>query len=180
MRTFAPILLLICFVSFAACGPKTVPGSFREGQVFTSVSGESLDKKPVRIPEELAGKVSILLVGYVQNAQFDIDRWILGFLQLGTPAKLLEIPTVAGMIPSLIENYINDGMRKGIPREDWNSVVTVYKDSDKIIELLGNERRQNAYVVVLDKRGAIRAIENEGYSATRVQRLDQIVKSLLD
>lgn len=175
-------LRLLCFASLVTvlvgCSSRPIAPSFREGVLFPSVRGESLEKREVKIPEDFAGRPTILLVGYLQKAQFDIDRWILGLLQLQTPARIVEVPTIAGMAPTILQDVINNGMRSGIPEEDWGSVVTVFGDAEKIINAIGNERPQSAHVVLLDSAGRIVTTIQTGYSATNVQRINELAKGL--
>ena len=133
----------------------------------------------VAIPEHFEGKNTLLLIGYAQRAQFDIDRWILGALQADIPVAIVEVPTIAGMLPQMVQGFIDNGMRSGIPKSDWGSVVTVYEDASKIITALGNERPQSAYAVLLDKQGRIIWTSNIGYSATQILELKKLVDSMM-
>ena len=172
------ILGLTPAFSLTGCSARTVSPSVQEGATFPSVVGESLQKKEVRIPEDFKGKPTVLLVGYTQRAQFDIDRWILGLLQLETPCQIVEVPTIAGMAPTILQDVISNGMRRGIPEEDWGSVVTVFGDAEKIVAAIGNERQQSAHVVLLDASGRIVATKQEGYSASNVKQIHELVNRL--
>lgn len=149
------------------------------GETLPSVEGKSLSGEVWRLPEDLAGKPAILLIGYVQEAQFDGDRWLIGLLQTQTPAKILEVPTIKGLVPSLISGRIDSGMREGIPSEDWASVVTVYgSGAGDLVEFTGNEKPRNMRVVLLDAEGRIRWFHDRGFSAGKVVELDALVRSL--
>ena len=106
-------LVLLLFVSGCAAG---VPNRDPVGEVLPSVEGDSLEGGSVRLPEDLVGEPSILLVGYVQKAQFDADRWLYGLLQASPPARILEVPTIRGLGGELLSGTIDAGMRSGIPR----------------------------------------------------------------
>lgn len=176
IRTY--LLSLICLVIFSGCSKVVVaPERFPDG-AFPVVEGVNLSGEKVLIPADFKGKPTVLLVGYIQKAQFDIDRWILGLLQADVPVQIAELPTIAGMMPQMVQGFINNGMRRGIPQTDWASVVTIYEDADKIIKRLGNERPQNAYVVLLDKDGQIVWTANAGYSAGQVLELKKIAEKL--
>jgi hypothetical protein len=142
------------------------------------VQGTNLEKQPITLPEHYRGKTTLILVGYTQKAQFDIDRWILGALQADVKAQIVEVPTIAGMMPQMVQSFIDNGMRSGIPKSDWGSVITVYEDAPKIIEALGNERPQSAYAVLLNKEGRIMWTSNIGYSATQILELKKLADSL--
>ena len=51
------------------------------------------------LPQDLAGKPAVFLIGYKQKSQFDIDRWLIGLRQLRTPVRYFELPTIKGMLP---------------------------------------------------------------------------------
>ena len=149
------------------------------GSPFPRVSGEDLNGNRVLVPIENPQKpFTVLLVGYVQRAQFDCDRWILGLSQLETPANLLELPTITGMLPGMFAGRIDSGMRSGIPAEDWGSVVTLYgNDATEVVNFLGNRGGANAHVVVLDIDGRVIWFHDRGYSASKVMEVDALVRS---
>jgi hypothetical protein len=100
-------------------------------------------------------------------------------LQANIEVEIVEVPTIAGMLPQMVQGFIDDGMRSGIPKSDWGSVVTVYEDASKIIAALGNERPQSAYAVLLDKQGRIVWSSNIGYSAAQILELKKLVDSMV-
>jgi hypothetical protein len=180
MNTHRYALGLVMITTFfvAGCGSIVKPADTVTQKPFPHVTGESLTRERVTIPDAYRGKNTLLLVGYTQRAQFDIDRWILGVLQADIPVEIVEVPTIAGMMPHMVQGFINNGMRSGIPQNDWASVVTVYEDAPKIIELLGNERPQSAYAVLLDRAGVVVWSSNIGYSASQIMTLKQTVQKL--
>ena len=156
---------------------RTVPTpSDLGGSKFPQVRAEGLDGKAVVVPDDYLGKETVLLVGYTQRAQFDIDRWILGILQADIAVQLVELPTIPGMMPVVVQGFITKGMRGGIPQEDWAAVATVFEDADIIVNTLGNDRPQNAYVVLLNSTGEIIWNTNRGYSAQQVLQMKEIVE----
>lgn len=170
-------LSALCF-TVMACSSQVAPPAQITNTPFPTVLGESLKREKISIPGHYQGKNTLLLIGYAQKAQFDIDRWILGVLQADIPVEIVEVPTIAGMMPQMVQGFINGGMRKGIPETDWASVVTVYEDAPKIINALGNERPQSAYAVLLNKEGRIVWTSNIGYSATQILELKNTVQTL--
>lgn len=163
---------------FVGCSRAAVPPTTVLADPFPSVVGEDLSGKKVNIPEDFSGKPTLLLVGYEQKAQFDIDRWILGVLQAEIPVKIVEVPTIGGMMPQMVQGFISNGMRSGIPEEDWNTVVTVFGDADKIIKAIGNEKTNIAQVVLLDSSGKVAWRYAQGYSAGNILKLNEQVKAL--
>ncbi|MFG0275178.1 MAG: hypothetical protein ACF8QF_08980 [Phycisphaerales bacterium] len=147
------------------------------GERFPSVVGQSLEKETVALPEDLAGEPAVILVGYRQRTQFDIDRWLLGLLQADVRAQLLEVPTIPGLAPTFASGWIDDGMRSGIPREDWGAVVTLYgKRATPVAKFTGNDRGRLARILVLDSAGEVVWFDDEGYSPRKALE----IKSLTD
>ncbi|MCB0336336.1 MAG: hypothetical protein KDD62_08515 [Bdellovibrionales bacterium] len=174
IRFLSKAILLFGLLCFSSC-TKTFEGQNPVGQRFPSVNAEVLDGETVALPEFFDGKRVLLLVGFIQDSQFDIDRWVLALKQLGIEIELAEIPAIQGWFPRLISNKINSGMREGIPEEEWGIVFTVYDDAVKIAEFLGNTTPRNARVVLLDSNGKVSWFYDRGYSAERALELHTLL-----
>ncbi|MDF1800204.1 MAG: CIA30 family protein [Planctomycetota bacterium] len=171
-------LILALVASLVAC-KATIPGQDPVGERFPEVSGEDLNGTAVALLDPAEPR--ILLVGYEQRTQFDIDRWILGLQQTGTPAPLVEVPTIPGLLPGMAAGYIDDGMRGGIPPEDWAAVVTLYgSDASAVAAFTGNELGNNARVLLLDANDRVAWFHDRGYSATLVLDLDRAFRELVE
>ncbi len=169
----APLLLCV----LVGCGSVT-PNRVPMAESFPTVAGTSLKGEAVSLPSAYAGKPVLILVGYAQRAQFDADRWILGILQAGVPVKVVEVPTLAGLFPRLFAGTIDDGMRSGIPSEDWADVVTVYDDADAIVDFTGNDKPQNIRVLLLDAQGKVVWFHDRGYSPRLPLELSRLVAAM--
>ena len=164
------LVLLGGFLSVTSC-TASVENRNPLGELFPPTQGTSLEGEPIALPPK---EPSILLVGYVQKAQFDADRWLVGLLQVTPPAKILEVPAVAGLFPRLIAGTIDGGMRKGIPQEDWQSVVTCYgAAAADILQLTGNQNPRNIRVLLLDGEGQVRWFHDRGFSASKLLELGE-------
>lgn len=173
-------LLLTGTAAFLSCRAPALENRSPLGESFPAVSGESLAGESFDLPADLEGQPAVLILGYVQDAQFDADRWLFGLLQAETPVKVLEVPTIPGLVPSLIGHRIDEGMRSGIPSEDWSVVVTVYGDRARdIVELTGNENPRNVRVLLLDGDGVVRWFHDRGFSAGKLLELDRLVREAL-
>ena len=172
-------LALFAFSQTACSSPY--PNQNPVGQTFPTVTGESLEEVKTTLPDEFAGEPAILLIGYKQRAQFDIDRWIMGLIQARTEARIVEVPTIPGLVPSMASGWIDDGMRAGIPKEDWSAVVTLYGDAAKpVAKLTGTESGNNARVLLLDKQGEIVWFWDQGYSAKRALEVSKLANELAE
>ena len=126
-------IFLFCLILLLVTGCSTnYANNTLEGKTFPTVTGQNLEQKTVSIPHDFTSDFTLLLVGYKQNSQFDIDRWLLALDMTETYIDVYEIPTIQGLFPRMFSTMIDNGMRKGIPKELWKGVITVYKDGESI------------------------------------------------
>jgi hypothetical protein len=174
------VVLVAAVVGAKGCmSPKTIANRNPIGERFPSVTGQSLEKEAVTLPDDLSGAPAVLLVGYVQKTQFDIDRWLMGLLQADVDVRIVELPTIPGLLPTFASKWIDDGMRAGIPREDWASVVTLYGGAAKpVAAVTGTEQAQRTRVLLLDSTGTIVWFDDEGYSARKAMEVAAVLSRL--
>jgi hypothetical protein len=177
--TILKLAIIAAAVLLTGCSsPIKVDPASLIGKTFPTVRGETLEKQPRTLPTDVAGKPALLFVGYKQSTQFDIDRWMVGILQLKTPIAFYEVPTIAGMLPGMFANQIDNGMRGGIPKELWASVITVYRDADRIEAFTGTENPMPARVILLDATGKVLWFHDRGFSPVLLQELDAKIRGL--
>ncbi len=156
--------------ALAGCA-RAVPNRDPVGESFPPVAGRALDGTAWQLPGDLRGGPAILLVGYEQDAQFDIDRWLIGLDMYRVRTPVLEVPTIEGLVPGLFAGSIDAGMRSGIPEDIWTAVVTVYDDAGRIRAFTGTERPNAARVLLLDAAGTVVFFHDEGFSVPALRRL---------
>ena len=132
----------------------------------------------MRLPEDLSGAPALLAIGYDQDAQFDLDRWFQALQMAGGQVRALEVPTLPGWVPNLISGTIDGGMRRGIPKEDWAGVVTVYDEAPAIATFTGNEDGLTGRIVLLDAKGRVAFFHDRGYSLGTLNRLMEVLDGL--
>ena len=170
-------LIVLSALFLVSCG-TTIPNQKPMGMKFPQVKGTALTQESFTLPDAFKGAPVVLLVGYTQRSQFDLDRWILGLMQLNVSVHIAEIPTIPGLLPGMFAEQIDSGMRRGIPEEDWGGVITVYDDADAVVSFLGNERPNNGRVLLLDADGVVRWIWDRGYSGSAILSLNKAVTAL--
>jgi len=172
------VLLPVLLALLPACR-SPLPNRDPVGLRLPELAGKGLDGRAVRLPEDLTGAPSVLLVGYEQDAQFDADRWLFGLLQAGTPVRMLEVPTIPGLLVGAFQGAIDAGMRSGIPHEDWGSGVTLYGGTAAALErFTGNDGGRNMRVLLLDAEGTVRWFHDRGFSAGKLLELDGLARAL--
>lgn len=179
-RTTLLRLLPILVVLLSGACSTSWPNRNPTGETFPTVTGQSLEKTEVTLPEAYRGRPALYMVGYVQATQFDLDRWAIGLTQIGYPCRVVEVPTIPGAIPSMLQGTIDDGMREGIPSEDWASVVTLYGDAARpVAEFTGNENPRNGRILLIDADGNVAWFWDQGFSAKRLMELVSKTESIM-
>jgi hypothetical protein len=176
------VLLAVVAAALTAGGCRSpIPNRVPIGEPFPTAVGNALSGERIDVPTAWAGAPTVVLIGYVQDAQFDADRWMLGLMQAGAKVRIVELPTIHSRIASVFEDTIDEGMKGGIPPEDWSSVVTVYGSAARpIVAFTGNERPRNMRVVLLDRDGKVVWFHDEGYSPRELLGLLDTLASLED
>lgn len=172
LRAFC--LLLAGFL-LAGCMTQ-YPNQNPVGETFPAVMGQSLEKRQVEMPSHFADRKVLVLLGYVQDSQFDIDRWLIGLDMTQTQVDVFELPTIAGMFPRMFQTQIDNGMRRGIPKELWKGVITIYSDGEKVQKFTGNTNPNNARVMLLDKNSKILYFYDRGFSVTALNEVRELLK----
>lgn len=167
---FQSIILITAASLLSAC-MTTYPNKNVQGQQFPSIKGNTLTEQPKRMPQAFAGNYHVLLVGYVQDTQFDIDRWLIGLDMTNTDLPVYELPAIQGMFPRMFSTQIDSGMRRGIPKELWKGVITIYQDGDLVQQFTGNQAPRNARVMLLDPDGNIVYFYDQGFSVSALNGL---------
>lgn len=175
----ASICLVVIALTVTGGCSSTIPNRNPVGEAFPTIEATPLDsEETVTIPGDFQGAPLLLLVGYVQDTQFDIDRWLFGILDADLEVALREVPAARGMGARLASGFIDGGMRRGIPKAEWGAVTTTYgKTAETIAKATGTEKPRNARVLLLDEDGVIRWFHDEGYSAPSLIELRGVLES---
>jgi hypothetical protein len=176
-RGLRVVVAVVLLLGLAACATQH-PNRDPLGEVFPSVTGESLEGETVRIPDDFAGRPVVLLVGYKQDSQFDIDRWLIGLDMTETRVDVYELPTIPGLFPRMFSTVIDDGMRAGIPKELWKGVITVYEDGAAIQVFTGSENPNNARCLLIDASGSVVYFHDRGFSVDALNALREMLQGL--
>lgn len=174
---FLRLLIVPVVLLLSACSTN-YPNQAPLGKTFPTVQGESLAKAQMQLPNDFPDQPVILLLGYVQDAQFDIDRWLIGLDMKQVTVPFYELPTIQGMVPRMFKAQINNGMRAGIPESLWQGVITIYEGGEQVQQFTGNDNPNNARVMLLDRTRKIRFFYDDGFSVVALNELIETYQSL--
>ena len=143
--------------------------------------GEYLSGRKAVLPEDAAGKVALLALGFSYDSRFAVEAWVKSFRGefSGNPeVTFYEIPMIGGMA-RLGKWFIDGGMRRGTPKADHEHVITVYGDAGGWKERVGYKSADAAYLVLLDKSGAVQWRHSGGFDDAAYARLSGEMKRLV-
>ena len=146
------------------------------GKTLPVMTGETLEQQIVELPTMFTAPQTLLLVGYKQDTQFDIDRWLIGLDMTKTTIAVYEVAAIQGMFPRMFSSQINNGMRAGIPKELWKGVITLYADGDAMQQFTGNTNPNNARVILINNEGDVQHFYNNGFSVKALNNVRQLIK----
>ena len=148
------------------------------GRRFPSVAGRALSGETVRIPEDLLGAPALLLCAYRRGTQPDIDRWA-AFAGREFPwLTVYELPIIPSVVWRPFQGMIDGGMRGGVPRRQWSTVVTLYEQGAKARAFLGDGGGLRASVLLLDADGVVIFCDGGGYREAASRSLAQALRAL--
>jgi hypothetical protein len=150
------------------------------GMPFPELKAETLSGIDMKYPDDVKGKITLILMAFKRETQRKIDSWLEPFskaFETDTSVQFFEIPMLAGAW-KLMSPIIDGGMRSGIPKQKHGNVTTYYGNVNKYCELLGIEDKSDGYVFLLDRNGVIKWRSNGFATEEKLQELFDKIESL--
>ncbi len=169
------LLTLLAITLFISACSTSHQNQSVVGNTLPVMMGETLEKQTVEMPTMFSDPLTLLLIGYKQDSQFDIDRWLIGLDMTKTEVSVFEVPAIQGMFPRMFSTQINDGMRRGIPKELWKGVITLYADGDAMQAFTGNENGNNARVMLVNNQGKVMYFYDRGFSVSSLNDVRDLI-----
>jgi hypothetical protein len=148
-----------------------------EAQIMPPIKASTLSKKPVNWPSQLPAERTVIIIGFSQKQQPDIDTWINGLKlkEPGAPAWF-EVPLINNP-GGIVRWFIDSGMRRGIPSAyDQDHVVTVYTNKKALMRTMGLPNEATIYTLVVSRSGAILARVSGNYSLGGAAQIAKALK----
>jgi len=123
---------------------------------FPTVSGSSLQREKLTLPQDFAGEYNLLFIAFQQWQQDEVNTWIglAESLETRFPGLVYyELPTIRSL-NAFSKFFINEGMRAGIPNpKSRERTITLYLDKDDFRAALGLEDEEHIFVLLIDQQG---------------------------
>ena len=140
MRTLACLLVALC------------AGSLHAQRSMPIVEGETLAGKKVSLPRDLGSKPALLIIGFTHGSQAQTKAWGLRVRDRFPTWSIAVLEDV----PHLVRGMVSRGIKGGIPKEQYDRFLLVYHGEKQLKEAAAFDRPDDAYLLVIDRAGAIR------------------------
>lgn len=119
------------------------------------LTGRDLTGAARTLPDDVAGRPALLLVGFAEQHQGFVDAWSAALHEADLPddVPLLEVP-VASPRQQVFARFIEGGMVPGVATALHASTIVVYTDIAALLAALGLPAPLPA-LVALDERGDV-------------------------
>ena len=146
---------------------------------FPTVVGTNLAGASVRLPDQLEGRLNVLLIAFRQVQQADVDTWspYTDALEARRPdVRAYELP-VLSVAYRLARPFIDGGMRAAIPDPKVrNRTITLYLDKGAFRAALAVPTEDRIHVRLVDRSGATHWRTDGVWDAAKAAALDAVLK----
>lgn len=167
---------------FLAPYAATLVAGMQIGEPLPALQGEFLSGRTAALPQAAAGRVALLLLGFTYESRFAVEAWAGRFRQdFGGDSRVTfyEIPMIGGMA-RLGKWFIDSGMRRGTPQDDYEHVITVYGGTEAWKRRVGFGDPNAAYLILIGRDGKVAGQVSGGFGEEPYQALHSEVARLLD
>jgi ATP10 protein len=121
------------------------------GEQFPRVEGENLLGQKTTLPDAAAGHPTVVVIGFTRASQNQTKSWA------ASVREDLSTYSVAVLedAPRLVRGMTVRGMKSGVPEDQREHFVVIYRNEKELKQVAGFDNPDDAYVLLLDKDGAI-------------------------
>jgi hypothetical protein len=164
-----------------AASAATLVAGMQVGEPLPALEGEFLSGSRAALPQAASGRVALLLLGFTYESRFAVEAWAGRFRRDFAGDRRVtfyEIPMIGG-IARLGKWFIDSGMRRGTPKEDYENVITVYGATDAWKRRVGFGDPNAAYPILIGPDGKVVRLVSGGFGEEPYQALRSEVVRLL-
>lgn len=152
------------------------------GGRFPTVVGANLEGSTVRLPDQLGGRLNLLLIAFRQAQQADVDSWMpyAEALEARRPdVRTYELPVLSTAY-RLARPFIDGGMRAAIPDPAVRQrTITLYLDKAAFRAALGVAGEDRIHVRLVDRSGTTHWRTDGAWDAASAAALDAVLAEAL-
>lgn len=118
---------------------------------FPRIEGDNLLNQKTALPDAAAGHVSLVVIGFSHASQNETKAWAVR-VQHDLPTYSIAVLEDA---PRLVRGMAIHGMKGSVPEDQRGNFVVVVRNEKELKQAAGFDQPNDAYVLLLDKDGAI-------------------------
>jgi hypothetical protein len=144
------------------------------------ITGENLSGKQVSLPFASRGLVAIICIGFSHASQSQLKPWAERATKTFGRNDRVLVYSIAVLedAPRLVRGMAVHGMKSRVPAQQHDRFVVVYQGESELKRITGFQRSEDAYILLLDRRGEIRWVSHGPVSDATLQELTERVRSL--
>jgi|SRR5579862_379040 len=147
-----------------------------------AIEGESFAGQHVVLPDAVAGKVAVLVVGFTKASKGPTTAWADKLLaEFGTHQEfvLYQLPVLED-VPKFIRGMVISGIKKGVPQDKRDHFVPILQKEAELKKFVHYNEADDAYVVVLGRSGETLALSHsKGVGDVNYERVRGTIESAL-
>ncbi len=118
-------------------------------QQFPAIEAQNLREHRVKLPD---GAPAVIVMSFTHASQNQTKAWS---QRIGTQMPLWSIAVLED-VPRLVRGMASHGIKSGVPEPQRERFLLVYHGEKELKQAAGFSTPDDAYVLVIDKSGAIR------------------------
>ncbi|MCL4361700.1 mitochondrial ATPase complex subunit ATP10 [Candidatus Dependentiae bacterium] len=140
---------------------------------FPEITGTTLENKKITLPQDIKGKIGIIVLSFKKKSQKSVDLWtnyILENYSKNKDVAYYEIPIISWFYYP-ISWFIDNSMKRHLNKDLHSHVLTSYGRVRKYIQELNIKNLNTSHVFVLDKQGKIAQVYEGEPTQAKLQNL---------
>ena len=181
MFWLTPIVVTLAFVATIGASAQQSGSTMSTGTPLPRLEGESLSAKKVVLPDNVKGRLGVLVFSFSREAGGPARCWTETFTRIGmadADAAMFGVLMLSD-IPWIFRGLAVSGIKSGIPAALHDRTVKVFADDDVWRTRLGVQATQTPHLVVVDRSSRIRWVSSAPCDGAGEQRLREQLKTLL-
>lgn len=121
------------------------------------IEGENLVGEKVLLPDDAAGKVSVLILGFTRASKAPTSAWgdkLHADFGKRPDFTLYQLPVLED-VPRLLRVMVISGIKKGVPENKREHFVPILQGEAELKKFVHYHEPDDAYLVVLGRTGEI-------------------------
>ena len=155
-------------------------GVLQASEPFPRLEGEDFLGAAKVLPDAVKGHPALLIVSFSRKAKAQTTEWgkQLTARRLSTSGfTFLHVPVLED-VPRLFRGMVKGSMKKGIPQDVQQYFVLLFQGEEKLKQLTGYQKDDEAYLLLLDASGNIQWRDHGIVNDEKISRLSEQLQKL--